>query len=112
MEQRGGRPARHGGVGVGRAGGNAVDAAIAVAFALAVTDDALNDFVRGGDTEARVGPVRVTPAGLLPPATARRAQKPLGRAKPQAERQSEILDAIKLTAAQAVVKAGTKSILA
>jgi 1,4-dihydroxy-2-naphthoate polyprenyltransferase len=30
------------------------------------------DFVRGGDTAARVGPVRVTQAGLLPPATVKR----------------------------------------
>lgn len=29
------------------------------------------DFLRGGDTEDRVGPVRVTQAGLLPPATVR-----------------------------------------
>ncbi|MDH3269941.1 MAG: 1,4-dihydroxy-2-naphthoate polyprenyltransferase [Gemmatimonadota bacterium] len=31
------------------------------------------DFVRGGDTEARVGPVRVTQAGILPPASVKRA---------------------------------------
>jgi 1,4-dihydroxy-2-naphthoate octaprenyltransferase len=31
------------------------------------------DFVRGGDTAERVGPVRVTQAGLIPPATVKRA---------------------------------------
>lgn len=30
------------------------------------------DFVRGGDTEARVGPVRVTQAGILPPEEVKR----------------------------------------
>jgi 1,4-dihydroxy-2-naphthoate octaprenyltransferase len=31
------------------------------------------DYVRGGDTAERVGPVRVTQAGLIPPATVKRA---------------------------------------
>ena len=51
-------------------------AALAGALLIQIGTNLANDyydFVRGGDTEERVGPVRVTQAGLLPPESVRRA---------------------------------------
>jgi 1,4-dihydroxy-2-naphthoate octaprenyltransferase len=51
-------------------------AALAGAMLIQIGTNLANDyydFVRGGDTAERVGPVRVTQAGLIPPGDVRRA---------------------------------------
>ncbi len=45
--------------------------AVAIQVGTNILND-VSDFERGADTEARLGPLRVTQAGLLPPATVRR----------------------------------------
>jgi 1,4-dihydroxy-2-naphthoate polyprenyltransferase len=47
-------------------------AAISVQIGANLANDYF-DFLKGADTDARIGPVRVTQAGLIPPATVRRA---------------------------------------
>lgn len=69
-------------VGTGFAAGHGVllvlpaTAALVGALLIQITTNLANDyydFVRGGDTEDRVGPVRVTQAGLIDPASVRNA---------------------------------------
>ncbi len=56
--------------------GDVLAATLAISLLLQVGTNLANDyfdFVKGADTEERVGPVRVTQSGLIPPATVRNA---------------------------------------
>lgn len=56
--------------------GDVLAATLAISLLLQIGTNLANDyfdFVKGADTEERIGPVRVTQSGLIPPATVRNA---------------------------------------